>query len=119
MKAEPSGLVNEQDTSLKKMEAACALIFDVKCSKQVELQFFDMCSTTGENALIAGTFFQSIQNALNKDDVSWSNCVRFGVDNCNTNVGARNKCCFIAGCLCHTLMQVKVTRLTRVFLLLM
>ena len=91
------------------MNVACALIFDGKCSKQVEFNFFDMCSTTGENASTADTLFQSIQDALNQDDVSWYNCV--SIENCNTNIGAKNsiktrisakdKCCFIAGCSCH------------------
>ena len=76
--------------SLKKMNSACALIIYFKCSKQVKFKCFDMCFTTGENASTADTLFQSIQGPLNQDDVSCSNCVSSGVDNCNTNIGARN-----------------------------
>ena len=114
MKAEPYGLVNDgtSDTSIKEMNGACALICDVKYLKQVEFKFFDMCSTTGDNASTADTIYKSIQGALNQDDVSWSNFVSLDVDNCNTNAGARisiktqilaeNNCYFIAGCSCHS-----------------
>lgn len=113
MKSVPFSLVNDgtSDTGLKKMNAACALIFDVKRSKTVEFKFFDMCSTSGEHASKAETLFCSIQNALDKEDITWSNCVSFGVDNCNTNIGSKdsiktrihekNKNCFVAGCSCH------------------
>ena len=59
--------------------------------------------------LKAETLFGSIQNALDKED-SWSNCVSFGVDNCNTvssrdsiktRIHEKNKNCFVAGCSCH------------------
>ena len=69
------------------MNEACAMIFDVKCSKQVEFKF---CSSTSENATTADTLLLSIQDTLNQDDVNWSNCVSFGVDNCNMNIGVRN-----------------------------
>ena len=113
MKAEPYSLVNDgtSDTGLKKMNAACALIFDTKKSKEVEFKFYNMCSTTGEHASTAETLFQSIQTAMNNDGISWSKCISFGVDNCNSNVGEKNsiktrilsenKSCFIAGCSCH------------------
>ena len=46
-----------------------------------------MCSTSGENASTAETLFQTLNNSLEKDGISWSKCVSFGVDNCNTNIG--------------------------------
>ena len=46
-----------------------------------------MCSTSGENASKAETLFSAIDNALIRDEISWNNCVSFGVDNCNCNIG--------------------------------
>ena len=113
MKLEPFSIANDgtSDTGLKKMNAACALIFDVTRSNKVELKFFYMCATTGEDVSKAVTLFEAIDGALEKSVITWDNCVSFGVDNCNTNIGSKNslktriikKCnhCFIAGCSCH------------------
>ena len=70
-----------------------------------------MCPTTGENASTAESLFQAVDAALKKDQLNWSKCVSFGVDNCNTNIGCNNsmqtrilnenKNCFIAGYSCH------------------
>ena len=62
---------------LKKMYATCALIFDVRTSKEVEMKFYNMCPTTGENAATAESLFQAVDGALKKDKLSWSKCVKF------------------------------------------
>ena len=99
------------DTGIKEMNATCALIFDVRTSKEFEMKFYNMCPTTGENVAAAESLFQAVDGALKKNKINWSKCVRFGVDNCNTNIGCNNsmqirilnenKSCFIAGCSCH------------------
>lgn len=106
-------LVNDgsSDTGLKKMNIACTLLFDVNRSNKVEMKFFDMCSTSGEDASKASTLFDAIDGAMRKRDVDWSNCISVGVDNTNSNIGRHNsllsrigKCnenTYIAGCSCH------------------
>ena len=106
-------LINDvsSDCGLKKMNATCAAIFDVERSTKVELKFYYMCSTAGENSSTAETLFETINLALRRDNLSWVNLISFGLDNCNTNMGSRNslktiilkenKNCFIAGCSCH------------------
>ena len=92
MHTNPYSLVNDgsNDNSVKKMNATCALIFDVTRSKKVEFRFFGMCSTTGENCSKAETLFNAIDSAMSEKNVSWENCVSVGVDNTNVNVGERN-----------------------------
>ena len=110
IKNEPYSLVNagSNDSSVKKMNATCALIFDVNRSKTVDFRFFDMCTTTGEDCSKAQTLFDAIDQALKKQEVTWGNCISLGVANTNTNVGEHNsiklkenKSIFIAGCNCH------------------
>lgn len=50
MLTHPYCLVNDgsNDSSIKKMNATCALIFDVNRSKMVEFRFFDVFYDTGE-----------------------------------------------------------------------
>ena len=85
-------LINDgsSDSGLKKMNATWAIIFDVERSNKVELKFYDMCSTIGENLSTAETLFEAINVALRSDNRSWGNCIGFGLDNCNTNMGSRN-----------------------------
>ncbi len=89
---ETFSLVNDgsSDTGLKKMNATCALMFDIKRSKKVEFKFYDMCSTSGEDASKAETLFSAIDGALERDKISWQRCVAFGVDNCNCNIDDHN-----------------------------
>ena len=106
-------LVNDgsSDTGLKKMNVACTMIFDINRSKTVEMSYFDMCSTTWEDASKASTLFTAINDAMKKRHVDWSNCVSIGVDNTNSNVGRHNslssrilqcnKSTHIDGCSCH------------------
>ena len=88
-KTQPLSLTNDEtsDTGVKKMNAMCTLIFDVRTSKEVELYFYIMCPITGENVSITESLFHTVDGALKKDELNWSKCARFGVDNCNTNIG--------------------------------
>ena len=107
------GFLNDgsSDTGLKKMNSMCTLIFDVNRSNKVELKFYDIRSTTEEDASKASTLFESIEKAMGRDDIPWENVVSIGLDNCSTNMGKRNSiksrfleknvACFIAGCNCH------------------
>ena len=98
------------DTGIKKVNATCALIFDVRTSKEVQMKFYNMCPTTSENTSTAKSLFQSVDGAMKKDKLNSSKCVSFGADNCNTNMRCNNsmqtrilnenKSCFIAGCSC-------------------
>ena len=51
MRENPFSLVHDgsSDSGIKKMNAACAFIFDVNNSKYVETKFYDMCATSGED----------------------------------------------------------------------
>ena len=72
MKTQPFSLTNDRtsDTGIKKMNATCALIFDVRTSKEVEMKFYNMCPTTGENAATAESLFQAVDGALKKDKLN-------------------------------------------------
>ena len=110
----PFSLVNDgtSDTAIKKMNALCALIFDVNNSKSVEFKFYDMCTPSGEHCSKASTLFDAIDSSLTKEGLDWDNVVySFGLDNTNSNIGNKNSVksrvlekypqCFIAGCNCH------------------
>ena len=73
-------------------------------------KFFDLCLTTGVTASTAASIFDKI-NATLPYDISWNNCTAFGVDNTNTNIGAKNSIksrvteinpsVYFVGCPCH------------------
>ena len=94
------GLVNDgsSDTGLKKMNIACALIYDVKRSKTVEMKFFDMCATSGEHASKASTLFDAIDGAMKNRNTN-SNV---GLHNSlKSRIAKANPSTYIAGCSCH------------------
>ena len=113
MTENPFSLVHDgsSDSGFKKMNAACALIFDVNNSKYVEIKFYDMCATSGEDCCKAAALFDAIDVQFIKDGIDWENLVCIGLDNTNTNMGNKNSVksrvldknsdCFIAGCNCH------------------
>jgi len=80
-------------------------------SNKMEIKFYDMCTTSGEDCSKAETLFNAIDSAFVKDDLSWKHCVSVGLDNTNVNMGNRNSVksrvlqknpsCFNAGCNCH------------------
>ena len=51
LKGRSFSLVNDgtSDTAIKKMNALCALIFDVNNTKRIEFKFYDMCTPSGEH----------------------------------------------------------------------
>ena len=72
------------------MNATWAITFDAQRSNKVEMQFYDMWSTTGENLSAAETLFETIHLALMSGNRSWENCVGCGLDDYNTKMGSRN-----------------------------
>ena len=58
----PFSLVNDgtNGTAIKKMNALCALIFDVNNSKRVEFKFYDMCAISWEHCSKASTLFDAM-----------------------------------------------------------
>ena len=62
----PFSLVNDgtSDTAVKKMNALCALIFDINNSKCVESKFYHLCATSGEHCSKASTLFDAIESSL-------------------------------------------------------
>lgn len=53
----------------------CAMVLDVDRSRNVKLEFYHVCSTTGKNASVAGTLIMN--SALIRDNLSWGNCMNF------------------------------------------
>ena len=72
------------------MNRVCVYIFVVRTSKQVELRFSSVCSTSGEDCSKAETLFTVINDAFKRDDLDWDNVVSVGLDNTNTDMGSRN-----------------------------
>ena len=113
MKENLFSLVNDwsSNTGIQQINAVCAHIFDVNRSNKMEIKFYDMCTTSGEDWSKAETLFNAIDSTFVKDDLSWTHCVSVGLDNTNGNMGNRNSVksrvrqknasCFIAGCSCH------------------
>ena len=66
MKIRLFSLINDgtSDTGVKKMNAVCALIFNVRTSKEVELKLCNMCPKTDENISTAESLFQAVDGAL-------------------------------------------------------
>ena len=110
MSENPYALVNDgsSDCGSSKMNPVCANIFDVNRSKQVEFNFYSMCSTSGEDCSKAETLFTASNDAIKSDDLDLDNVVSPGFDNTNINMGSRNSLrprilaenpqTFIAGC---------------------
>ena len=99
------------DTGLSKMNPLTVTVRIHDATSKVVLQkFFDLCLTTGVTALTAASIFDKI-NATLQYDISWNNCTTFGVDNTNTNIGAKNSIksrvteinpsVYFVGCPCH------------------
>ena len=54
-------------------------------------KFLDLCLTEGENARKAEDIFNLvIDETLSLRKIPWINCIAFGLDNTNTNIGAKN-----------------------------
>ena len=95
------------DQNLEKMNPVTVLIFDTNHHKVVT-KFLDMC--LGKSSTSAGIFC-SIDSAMTKYEIPWSNCIASGVDNTSVNVGRhksliveatkKNEHIILMGCPCH------------------
>ena len=98
------------DTGLEKMSLLTVRLCDSSKSR-VDTRFLDMCCTSGQNAGIAATIFQKIDDVMIKLQLPWKNCVGFSLDNTSANLGIRNSIksrvilknnnCYLMGCPCH------------------
>lgn len=103
------------DTGLEKLNPLTVRIFDIR-SRKVMSHFLDMCTTTGTGAATAATIYDKISEVLVKNSIPWINCVAFGVDNTNVNIGVRNsimsrvllqnKDTYFMGCPCHLIHNI-------------
>ena len=93
------------DTGLSKMNPLTVRIDDVN-EKVVSLSL-----STGANASKVSDIFDAINSVVEKNDIPWGHCTAFGVDNTNTNIGAKNSIIsrvralnpsvYFVGCPCH------------------
>ena len=112
MRKEPYSLCVDasNDFRLSKINPLTVRIFDVNKSI-VSQKFLDICLTSGVDAAKSSEIFQKIDGVLQQCDVSWENCMSFGVDNINSNIGAVNSIrshvnqvnpsIYFMGCPCH------------------
>lgn len=110
MKQEPYSLSVDasSDTGLSKMNPLTVRIYDVN-RQVVSQKFLDLCLTTGDDASKPKEIFEVIDNTLERYEIPWDHCVAFGVDNTNSNIGAKNsiksshtsKPFHLFGCPCH------------------
>jgi len=83
-------------------------VYDVN-RQVVSQKFLDLCLTTGVDASKPKEIFEVIDNTLERYEIPWDHCVAFGVDNTNSNIGAKNsiksrvtsKPIYFVGCPCH------------------
>ena len=79
-------LEGSNDTGLNKVFPIAVRVFEVNFNK-VMTKFFDVDPIDGTDASTAETMFQSVDNQLNKDDISWDCCLAIGLANANVNIG--------------------------------
>ena len=95
------------DQNLEKMNPVTVRIFDINHHKVVT-KFLDVCLSTSSTS--AGIFC-SVDSAMTKYEIPWSNCIAFGGDNTSVNVGRhkswivearkKNEQIILMGCPCH------------------
>lgn len=112
MQLQPYSLSTDasSDTGLSKMNPLTVRIYDIN-RNVITQQFLDLCLTTGEDAGKAKSIFDKIDDTLKELNIPWDHCTSFGVDNTNTNIGARNSlktrvleknpAVYFVGCPCH------------------
>ena len=103
------------DSSLEKINPLTVKIYDVK-RRQVVTHLLDMCTTTGRNCGTSPAIFAKIDAVLDHHEISWNNCVGFGVDNTSVNIGKHhsvmshvleeNNSCYFMGCACHLIHNI-------------
>lgn len=117
MKIRPYSLLvdGSNDAGIEKLNPLTVKIYDAsRC--QVTTQLLDMCTTTGRNCGTAAAIFEKIESILCNHDISWQNCIGFGVDNTSVNLGIRNSIltrvkeknekCYFMGCPCHLIHNI-------------
>ena len=89
MAENPFSIVNDDSDNcgLSKMNPVCVYIFDVQQNKQMEMTFFSMCSTLGEDYWKSKTLFDSINNTFGNNGMDWENVELVGLNNTNINMG--------------------------------
>ena len=83
--------------------------------RQVVTVLLDLCTTSGCDCGTADIIFQKIDSIMSQYDISWGQCIGFGVDNTSVNVGvdksimthvkAKNDSCYFMGCPCHIIVH--------------
>lgn len=88
MKLSPYSLATDgsNDNGLEKMNPLTVRIYDVNHGK-VSIRFLVMCLSSGGSA---EELLTAIDDCLMFHHIPWENCVGFGVDNTNVNMGKRN-----------------------------
>lgn len=100
------------DTGVEKMNPLTVRILNTQ-NGMVHSQFLDMCMSSQSTA---EGIFQKMQDALQKHEISWENCVGLAVDNTSVNVGRRNSLMtrlqevnpsiYTMGCPCHIVHNI-------------
>lgn len=66
----------------------CAVVLDVERSRNIELEFYHVCSATGKMHQLQEHWITN--SALIRDNLSWGNWMNFGSENCINNIGSTN-----------------------------
>ncbi|XDV25465.1 hypothetical protein PO909_029381 [Leuciscus waleckii] len=112
MRENPFTLITDgsNDTGRDKMNPLTVRIYDSDTNKVVH-RFLDMCTTSGRSCGTAEVIFQKMNEVLQKNAITWGNCVSLSIDNAPVNTGAKNSLSsralnengniYIHGCPCH------------------
>ena len=102
------------DNGVEKMNPLTVRIINAE-SGMVHTHFLDMCMSSRSTA---EGIFSKMQDALQKHQISWMNCVGIAVDNTSVNMGCRNSiktriqeanaAIYVMGCPCHIVHNIAV-----------
>lgn len=100
------------DSGVEKMNPLTVRIINAE-SGMVHTQFLDMCLSSQSTA---EGIFSKMQDALQKHEISWINCVGIALDNTSVNMGCRNSiktrmqavngAVYVMGCPCHIVHNI-------------
>jgi len=114
MKGEPFSLAidGSNDNGLHKMNPVTVRIYN-SITGRIGTRLLDMCLTTGTSSATAANIFTAMDNALQSQGISWTNCISLSVDNTSVNMGKhnsirsravlKNSSIYMMGCPCHIL----------------
>lgn len=117
MKVQPFSLATDgsNDTGLEKMNPLTIQIYNVN-NNRVETQLLDMCVSKGVSSATAAAIFDKIDEKITGFEITWTNCIAFGVDNTSVNLGntnsiktrahKKNEKCYFMGCPCHLIHKI-------------